>query len=461
MSGQRVRERISSALIASLLVFSSYLFQSASIDIAHAATVGSSPCIATVANNSTALTTSSGGFCYVIFTRGSNSWTAPSGISTADLLLIGGGGAGGSGAWGGGGGSGGVVFDSGYSITPSSTYSLTVGDSGTPGLASLTSGPAPTGNQSSNGGDTWFFSNSSLVAIGGGAGASYSWGQASYNAYCAGRNGGSGGGATECNNGSTNSGGSSTQTLPTGANAKYGNAGGATPSANNASGGGGGGSGAAGTTVSAANGPGAGGNGTQDFSTWISVISTSMPASWQSATNSGYIAAGGGGSANSSAAGGLGGGGKGGINTSNSTINGDNGVANTGSGGGGASYNGNIGLGGYGGNGLLIIRYTATVSSTISIGLAGGVKVATFRSPIAITATITGGNGKVRFYQDGKVIPGCQAISSSGLSATCNWRPSIRKIVSLSAELVANGAVLGSKSLPVTAQVVIRSGNRN
>ena len=191
---QQYRARITPALIAAFTLFSTFLLQTNSIDTAHAATVGSSPCIATVTNNSTALTTSSGGYCYVIFTRGSNSWTAPSGISTADVLLIGGGGAGGSGAWGGGGGAGGVVFDSGYSITPSSTYSLTVGDSGTPGLASLTSGPAPTGNQSGNGGDTWFFSNNSLVAVGGGAGASYSWGQASFNAYCAGRNGGSGGG---------------------------------------------------------------------------------------------------------------------------------------------------------------------------------------------------------------------------------------------------------------------------
>jgi hypothetical protein len=428
----------------------------------HAASIGSSPCTQNVTTTATTAVVydNSNSKCYVIFLKGSNSWTAPSGISSVDLLLIGAGGAGGSGAWGGGGGAGGIVLDTGYTITPGNTYSLAIGDSGTPGNASLTSGSPPSGNQSGNGGDTWFNTNSSLVAIGGGAGASYSWGQASFTAFCAGRSGGSGGGATECTSGVVNAGGSSTQTLPTGADAYYGNTGGSTPNASNYSGGGGGGSGAAGSSVSAADSPGAGGNGTQAFASWISAITSSMAASWQTATTNGYIAAGGGGASHYSAAGGLGGGGKGGINTSSSTINGDNGVANTGSGGGGSSYSG-PGYGGYGGSGLLVIRYAAAVSTTVSLGLAGGVKVATYRAPIALTATLTGGNGKVRFYQDGKIIPGCQSITSSGLSATCMWRPASKRYINLSAELVANGAVLGSKSIPITVTIVNRSGTRN
>ena len=453
---------INQLLIAALVSASIFIAPIIQSNSAFAASVGSSPCTSTVSDNTTVSVVYSSGTakCYLIFLRGSNSWTVPAGITSADLLLIGGGGAGGGGAWAGGGGAGGVVLASGYSLTPSSNYSIAVGDSGTPGVASLTGGPGPTGNLSGNGGDTWFNSSSSLVAKGGGAGASYSWGQSSYAAYCAGRDGGSGGGATECNNGSVNAGGSTTQTLPAGATSLYGNAGGSTPNANNASGAGGGGSGAAGSAVTGGNSPGAGGNGTQAFASWISVISSAMPSAWQSATTGGYIAAGGGGAAQTFALGGSGGGGKGGNNSSNTAINGDDGVPNTGSGGGGGTYNGNSGYGGYGAYGLMIIRYAASVSTTVSIGLAGNVTSVTYRAPISITATLTGGNGKVRFFQDGKIIPGCQSINSSGLSATCTWRPSSKRPIRITAELVSGGAVLGSKSLPITVSVVNRAGKR-
>jgi hypothetical protein len=185
-----------------------------------------------------------------------------------------------------------------------------------------------------------------------------------------------------------------------------------------------------------------------------------MASTWQIATSGGFIAAGGGGSSHTFALGGNGGGGKGGADTSTATLNGENGVANTGSGGGGGTYNGTSGVGGYGGYGLLIIRYSASVSTTISIGLAGGVKVATYRSPISITASITGGNGKVRFYQDGKVIPGCQSVASSGLNAVCNWKPSTKRTVTLTAELVSSGAVIGSKTTPLAVSISSRSGKR-
>ena len=454
-------QRLVAALGAALFSFLSIVIAPVMFtDQSFAASAGSAPCLSTVTDSSTVSVVYSSGQskCYVIFKGGSNAWTAPSGVTSVDILVIAGGGAGGSGAWAGGGGAGGIVIDTSYATTPLSSYSLAVGDGGTPGTATLDNAL----NRSGNGSDSWFGSNSTLVAKGGGAGASYAWGQ-SPTSTCNGASGGSGGGATECNNsGVSNTGGSSTQTLPSGANAKYGNIGGGTPIANYASGGGGGGSGAAGTAVTASGTGAKGGDGTQDFSSWITAITSGMSgvSGWSTATSSGYIAGGGGGAAGPTrGAPGLGGGGYGGDQTNG--INGVNGVTNTGSGGGGASYDGNSGTGGSGGKGLLVIRYTASVSTSVSIGLAGGVKVATYRAPIALTATLTGGDGKVKFYQDGKAIPGCQSIASSGLTATCLWRPASKRLITLTAELVANGAVLGSKSVPIAVSISNRSGTRN
>ena len=456
MRAQRILASLSAAVFSLLsIVIAPVMFAEPS----SAATIGSAPCLSTVTDTTTVSVVYASGTsqCYVIFKGGSNAWTAPSSVTSADILVIAGGGAGGSGAWAGGGGAGGIVIDTAYAITPLTSYSLTVGDGGAPGTADLNNAV----NRSGNGADSWFGSNSTLVAKGGGAGASYAWNRTPITD-CNGSNGGSGGGATECNNaGYTNTGGTSTQTLPTGANAKYGNNGGGTPTANWASGGGGGGSGVAGAAVTASGTGAKGGDGTQDFSSWITAITSGMTgvSGWSTATTSGYIAGGGGGAAGPTrGAPGLGGGGYGGDQTNG--INGISGVANTGSGGGGSSYNGPA-TGGTGGSGLLIIRYSASVTTAVSVGLAGGVKTATYRAPIAITATLTGGNGKVKFYQDGKVIPGCQSIASSGLTATCLWRPASKRLITLTAELVANGAVLGSKSIPITVSISNRSGIRN
>ena len=328
---------------------------------ADAATLTSSSCTSIVQDSSTSAITSSGGFCYLIFKSGTNTWTVPSGVTSSSILIIAGGGAGGGGAWGAGGGAGGIVYDAAYAVTSGSTYSLSVGSGGTAGAGTL----SVSTNSSTNGSDSWFFSNSTLVAKGGGAGASYAWGQ-SAGALCQGRSGGSGGGSSECNDGSTNTGGASTQTIPSGADAAYGFAGGSTPSANYYSGAGGGGAGQVGTSVTAASAPGRGGNGTNVFSSWLTIISSSMTdvSGWSTATSSGYIAGGGGGSSKATpGGGGSGGGGAGGTDVSNATLNGTAGIANTGSGGGGGTYNGTSGVGGAGGSGLLIIKFQVSDST--------------------------------------------------------------------------------------------------
>ena len=372
---------------------------------ARAASVGSSTCTTDVQSAATASMTSSGGFCYLVFKSGTNSWTVPSGVTSSSILLIAGGGAGGSGAWSGGGGAGGVVYDASYTLTSGNTYSLSVGSGGTAGTGSLSIAT----NTSNSGSDSWFFSNSSLVAKGGGAGASYAWGQTA-GALCSGRNGGSGGGSTECNDGTTNTGGSSTQTLPSGADATYGFAGGSTPSANHASGAGGGGAGQVGTSVTAAASPGKGGNGTNAFSAWLTIITSSMSdvSGWSTATATGFIAGGGGGASQGTAgAGGSGGGGAGGTNANNSTLNGTAGTPGTGSGGGGATFNGTNGVGGTGGTGLLIIKYqipdatapsfTNSTTSSLSENSAVATNAATITLNESATVTLNSGSDSALF----------------------------------------------------------------
>lgn len=369
-------------LLSTLTLFCTFLIPQTS---AHAASIGSSTCATDVQNAATASMTSSGGFCYLVFKSGTNSWTVPSGVTSSSIVLIAGGGAGGSGAFGGGGGAGGVVYDSTYALTSGNTYSLSVGAGGSAGTATLS---IPT-NSSNSGSNSWFFSDSTLVAIGGGAGASYAYGQ-SAGALCRGRGGGSGGGSTECAEGTTNSGGSSTQTIPAGADSSYGFAGGSTPSAAYYAGGGGGGAGEAGTNVTAAGSPGKGGNGTNAFSSWLTIINSSMSdySGWSTATSSGFIAAGGGGASQGTpGAAGSGGGGTGGTNASSSAINGVAGIPGTGSGGGGATYNGNSGTGGAGGSGLIIIKFQAPDLTAPTITGPASATGATSSTSIPETAT--------------------------------------------------------------------------
>jgi len=120
------------------------------------------------------------------------------------------------------------------------------------------------------------------------------------------------------------------------------------------SGGGAGGAGANGSTPNAI-----GGIGTNTYSDFLSAISSVMPAGWQSATSSGYIAGGGGAGAFNNNAGGAGGAGGGGAAGGAS---GTDGVDFTGSGGGGTDQNGSDP--GNGGSGLVVIRYAGGARAT-------------------------------------------------------------------------------------------------
>ena len=101
-------------------------------------------------------------------------YTAPATTTAINLLVVGGGGGGGGinpqHGGSGGGGAGGLIYLNNLSVTPGSTYSVTIGEGGAGGEASN----SPAGNGAS-GGDTTFVYSPSVSIIGeGGGGGSYS-----------------------------------------------------------------------------------------------------------------------------------------------------------------------------------------------------------------------------------------------------------------------------------------------
>ena len=246
-------------------------------------------------------------------TTGSTSWTAPTDVTSVEVLVVAAGGAGGN-NHAGGGGAGGVIYNNQYPVTPGLTYTVTVGAGG---LASGTGA-----NNNTNGGNSQF---GALTAIGGGAGGNRN----DTAGTSPGQNGGSGGG------------GGGAQAPYAGCyvaglgTAGQGFSGGVAVDILGGGGGGAGGVGAAGV------GTRVGGNGLQ-----FGISGTPQ-----------YYAGGGGGSSGGAptAAGGLGGGGTSGTTTGS---NGTAGTANTGGGGGGGGA-GNT-TGSNGGSGIVIVRYTTT-----------------------------------------------------------------------------------------------------
>jgi hypothetical protein len=269
---------------------------------------------------------------------GSTGWqTIASTAYSVDYLVVAGGGGGGSG--GGGGGAGGLVTSSGLSVSPGTSYTVTIGAGG-PGATGATTTSGSNGTNSSL--------STVTTAIGGGAGGSNSTGTN-------GLSGGSGGGGGLT--GVSSAGGSGT--------AGQGFAGGNGIISQPYPTGGGGGAGAAGgNAVSSTSG--AGGIG----------VSSSY-----SGTATFYSGGGGGGAylqgspAGTAGAAGSGGGGAGSV-----TGTGTSGTANTGGGGGGGAYNSSAQVGGSGGSGIVIIRYLGSVQRATggTVTITGGYVIHTF-----------------------------------------------------------------------------------
>lgn len=268
----------------------------------------------------------------------SSSFTAPAGLSTLDVLVVGGGGGGGS-TYGGGGGGGGVRWLTGQAAS-ASPVTVTVGAGGAAGAAiSVTNDTAGNGGQ---GGSSSF---GALSAVGGGYGQG---GAQNDPDALTGGSGGSGGGGGGITSGNQNAGGSGTATQ-----GNNGGSGNSNSAANNRSGGGGGGAGSTGSNgVNGAGGAGGAG------SNYSATFGTAVGAS-------GWFGGGGGGGKRSGngSLGGVGGQGGGGAGGSPASPPGIAGLANTGGGGGGSGDSGGT-PGAIGGSGVVIVRYIAPTIST-------------------------------------------------------------------------------------------------
>ena len=277
---------------------------------------------------------------------GSGTFSVPTGVNTAEILIVGGGASGSRSpnVSGGGGGAGGIVHRASYTFTATDkssgiAYSVGAGGDGV-GIS-----PSAFDGGYRNGGDTTFaISGGTITAKGGGGGAGYGGNSPHLSgfsaAYYAPSQGGSGGGGAW----ESGTGASSNQGTYSGWTS-YGNSGGNRASGENYSGAGGGGAGGAGSNSTAT----VGGNG------GVGQLFSSFTAYGEN----GYFGGGGAGGSNSStlAQGGNGGGGDGGTSSSYS---GGNATDGTGGGGGGSKNNG---YGTYtyksgdGGNGTILLKY--------------------------------------------------------------------------------------------------------
>ncbi len=99
-----------------------------------------------------------------------------------------------------------------------------------------------------------------------------------------------------------------------------------------------------------------------------------------------------------------------------------------------------------------------------SFALAGSVTTVTFRTSVTISANVSI-SSRVTFRGNGKALPGCISKSTTGSgsshSVTCNWQPSVRGIVMLSATSTPTAAgISGASSSPIYTAVQRRVGNR-
>jgi hypothetical protein len=103
-------------------------------------------------------------------------------------------------------------------------------------------------------------------------------------------------------------------------------------------------------------------------------------------------------------------------------------------------------------------------SSFNSLALAGSATTATFRTVVVITANVSVAS-RVTFRVNGKVLPGCKnklaTGSGSSFSTTCNWRPSNRGQMNLTAAATPTGAGISSATAnAVSIRVINRTGSR-
>jgi hypothetical protein len=152
-------------------------------------------------------------------TVATTSWTAPTGVTSVEYLVVGGGGGSGGGFdnGGGGGGGGGMVLNGTLSVSPDTSYTVTIGDGGAGGISIRN----PVSQTNGSSGSSSVFD--SITALGGGGGrasriAPQRIGGDMVSGVTASTGGGGGGGGEGGGGGGGNTSDGSPSTLQTGGN---------------------------------------------------------------------------------------------------------------------------------------------------------------------------------------------------------------------------------------------------
>lgn len=104
----------------------------------------------------------------------------------------------------------------------------------------------------------------------------------------------------------------------------------------------------------------------------------------------------------------------------------------------------------------------STLTSPTTISLSASTLNGSYREIDTLTAVLSGSNGIVTFYLNGKKIPGCQSIASSALSAKCLWRPSRKGSGTIMAALKSSTyGFTNSSSQSINVNVGIRTKLRS
>lgn len=110
------------------------------------------------------------------------------------------------------------------------------------------------------------------------------------------------------------------------------------------------------------------------------------------------------------------------------------------------------------GNGFARITYTWG-NATISLAMVGNATNVIKGQVIGIVATVDFA-GKVTFYADNKRIANCISMQASIGTVTCNWKPTVQKVVTLSATIVPSGGASQGFSSALTVRSTNRINNR-
>jgi hypothetical protein len=101
-------------------------------------------------------------------------------------------------------------------------------------------------------------------------------------------------------------------------------------------------------------------------------------------------------------------------------------------------------------------RLTVLINSTSATFT--NISLANYRQPTNLVVTVTGTSGRVTFKHNGKNIVGCikvPTVSASTITATCSWKPSVKKYVSLTATFAPTSAAFASSTTPAMRTLVI------